>query len=549
MIRLALLVLELVTSAPSISPQSPVAGPPRLVVVLIVDQMRADYLARFRSQFDGGLAWLVENGVVFSDAHHDHAATSTSPGHATLATGFFPSRHGIVGNDYCNRQTGRPAYSFADSTSEILGYPDAAGRSPRNLLRDGLADWVRAESPASRIFAVAIKDRAAIPLGGRRPDGAYWYQSTTGNFVTSSYYRTDYPAWVAAFNASDRAERYYGGAWRKLLPDSAYRLSREDDFAAESDSMSRTFPHRFAVGVRGPDRQYYAQLPETPFGDELTLAFAAELLIEESLGRDEHPDLLFIGLSSADYIGHAYGPYSQEVQDYYLRLDQMLADFFARLGQTVPPGETLIVLSADHGVMVMPEQLSRSGVEAGRTDPRPIRADVRRLLETAVELGDVDVVPRLREASGWCFDFGNASVSEARKAALRRRLADSMQARGDLEVVYTYDELESGSGHGALFEKFIHSFHPDRSGDLVYAPREHYLVTTIATRTSHGSPYEYDTHVPLVFAGAMLRPKRVDGIVRTVDLAPTLATLLGIPTPADLDGRDLGLAGDRSTAR
>lgn len=550
MLTFAISLVGLLAGSPSIAPESPTGDSvPALVVVLVVDQMRADYLDRFRSQFEGGLAWLLEKGTVFGDAHHDHATTSTAPGHATLATGVFPGRHGIVGNNFYDRRARRSVYSFADSASEILGYPQAAGRSPANLLRDGLADWIRAESPASRIFAVAIKDRAAIPLGGKRPDGVYWYRNSRGDFVTSSYYRADYPDWVTTFNASDRAERYYGGEWDRLLPDSAYRLSREDDFAAESDAMSRTFPHPFALSDGGAARKYYAQLPETPFGDELSLEFAIEIVASERLGRDEHPDILFVGLSSADYIGHAYGPYSQEVQDYYLRLDRMLADFFAGLERLIPSGRFLIVLTADHGVMVMPEQLTRHGVDAGRTDPRPIRAEVRRVLEEAVQLREIGAFPEWHEAGGLCFDLGAAPTAAADGSRLGRRLTESLARQAELGPVYTYDDLASGSGTGRLYAKFTRSFHPDRAADVVYAPREYHLLTSISTRTSHGSPYEYDTHVPLIFAGPRLSPSRIDRFVRTVDLAPTLAALIGIKAPADLDGRDLGLASEPLGAR
>jgi predicted AlkP superfamily pyrophosphatase or phosphodiesterase len=540
----------LLWSTPAIAQGSPAADEgPRLVVVVVVDQMRADYLDRFQSQFVGGLAWLLENGAVFGDAHHDHAVTSTAPGHATLATGVFPARHGIVGNEFYDRWARRAVYSVADSTSAIVGYPEAAGRSPRNLLRDGIADWVKSESPASRVFSVAIKDRAAIPLGGKGPDGAYWFQTSSGDFVTASYYGDGYPRWVSAFNASDRAERYYGSSWTKLLPDSAYRLSREDDFAAESDAMSRTFPHRFAGGDSAPGREYYAQLPETPFGDELTLDFAAEIVANEDLGRDDSPDLLLVGLSSADYIGHAYGPYSQEVQDYYLRLDRMLGDFFAHLERAIPSGRFVIVLTADHGVMAMPEQLARDGVDAGRTDPGPIRAEIRVMLEEAIRLGEISQAPDVHETGGLCFDFDDAPSANVEEIRLRRRLAESLRKVSDLGVVFAYEELALGLGEGELFAKFTRSFHPNRGADVVYAPREHYLLTTGKTRTSHGSPYEYDTHVPLIFAGHGLGPTRIDRFVRTVDLAPTLAALMGIQAPVDLDGRDLGLARDPGANR
>ncbi len=549
MLTTVLTLLGLISNAASTPPGRSAAEQPKLVVVLVVDQMRADYLDRFASQFEGGLGWLLQTGVVFADAHQDHAQTSTAPGHATIATGVFPSRHGIVGNEFYDRRARRRVYSVADSTCQILGYPGAAGRSPRNLLRDGLADWVREQSPGSRIFSVAIKDRAAIPPGGKRPDGVYWYEASTGDFVTSTYYRSDYPHWVTAFNTGDRAERYYGAEWTKLLPDSAYRLSREDDFAAESSGLSRTFPHPLGAWDSSPAPAYYSRLRSTPFGDELTLEFAADVVVHEGLGRDESPDLLFVGLSSADFIGHAYGPHSQEVQDYYLRLDRMLGVFIAKVEQAVPSGRFLIALSADHGVLPMPEELSRAGIDARRIDPRPIRAEIQRVLEKMARGGELSAPPRLGAAGGWYLDFGETPPDSAQRARLLQRLAELLNTRTDLAAVYTYEELASKNGAGELFGKFVRSFHPDRAADLFYAPRENYLFTSGATQTSHGSPYEYDTHVPLIFAGHELSPSHIDGFVRTVDLAPTVAGLMGIRAPTDLDGRDLGIGREREAAR
>ena len=515
------------------------APTPKLVVVLAVDQMRADYLDRFDTQFTGGLRWLVDNGLLFSNAHHDHATTSTGPGHVTVATGVFPSRHGIVGNDYYDRRARRSIYSMADSTSVILNYPEASGRSPANLLRDGVADWLKMQSPSSKVYAVGIKDRSAIPLGGKRADGAYWFHLSTGDFITSDYYRSEYPAWVADFNESDRSARYCGTYWTKLLPDSAYALSREDDFPGEKTGLGRTFPH-LLTGTDGlPDAKYYGRIPETPFGDELTLEFAREMISNEGLGLDEHVDMLFIGLSSADYIGHRYGPYSQEVQDYYLRLDRMLAGFFARLEEITGAGGYIIALTADHGVMVMPEELSRRGVDAGRDSKRPITQRLREVTAALVDDGLIDTVPRLRDVAGFVLDFGNEPVSPEQATRLRQILTAELRMRPEIGAAYSFDQVIAGSGSGPIFEKFVRSVHPERGADILYAPREHYLFTSSSTGTSHGSPYEYNTHVPLVFAGAGLAAERRNEQVRTVDMAPTLASLMNVTPPTDLDGRDL----------
>jgi predicted AlkP superfamily pyrophosphatase or phosphodiesterase len=539
-VLIALVVLAaLAASACSFTERAQPAPTPKLVVLVVVDQMRADYIDRFRSQFSGGLGWLVENGVLFSDAHHDHANTSTAPGHATIATGAFPSHHGIVGNDYYDRKARRVTYSFADSTSAILGYPDASGRSPVNLLREGLADWLKAQSPSSKVFSVAIKDRAAIALAGKSPDGAYWFNFSAGDFVTASYYGTEYPDWVEDFNESDRSERYCGVEWTRLLPEASYAQSREDDFPAEKTLIGRTFPHLLTGTDGQPDSRYFNRLPETPFGDELTLEFAVEMMRNEGLGLDETVDLLLVGLSSADYIGHAFGPYSQEVQDYYLRLDRMLAEFFGQIEEVAGTDGYLVVLTGDHGVLPMPEELSRRGIDAARSPWRGLVGPLRQVITASVDSGLIPDAPRLRNIAGFVLDFGQSPPPPDREARLRQLLVAKLREHRHMGAAYEYDEVAAGSGSGEIFDKFARTIHPDRGADILFAPRKWYRFTGESTGTTHGSPYEYDTHIPLIFAGGSLKAERRDGAVRSVDITPTLASLMQVAAPTDVDGRDL----------
>ena len=518
---------------------------PRLVVVLSVDQMRADYLDRFGPQFTGGFRWLIDRGAVFSDAHQDHAVTSTAPGHATIATGVFPSRHGIVANSFFVRDAGRSTYSVADSTREILGFPDDPGRSPANLLRPGLGDWLKAQSRDSKVFSVAIKDRSAILMGGQHPDGAYWYHNGTGSYVTSSYYATSYPQWVAEFNESGRAARYYGREWTRLLPEDQYGASREDAFAAEGDGEHTTFPHRLAGPSGTPDARFFGSLTGTPFGDELTLAFARELMVHEELGRDDVPDILFLGLSAADIIGHPYGPFSQEVQDYYLRVDGMLMNFFDFLNQQVGVDAYVVVLTADHGVLPMPEELARRGTEAARVSTAGLRGVVQAAVREAVEHGIVVQAPAIRFGSGVMFDFGDQEPSTESVAQLRKHVAERMLGHDAIAVAYTFDEIQSGSLHGVVFERYQRSFYPNRVGDVMFNGPENHLLTRSRTGTSHGSPYRYDSHVPLVFAGKDIAPGRHDEPARTVDLSATVAAILRIDPPDDIDGRVLPVVSSR----
>jgi predicted AlkP superfamily pyrophosphatase or phosphodiesterase len=526
----------------------PLEGP-RLVVVISVDQMRADYLERFDDRFTGGFARLLSDGAVFADAHQDHAKTSTAPGHTTIATGAFPARHGIVQNDWYDRTMGRKVYSLEDPTAYIIGIPDAPGRSPVNMKTNALGDWLKRRSRGSKVFSVAVKDRAAIPMGGKRPNGAYWYYLPTGQFVTSAYYQREYPDWVDRFNAAEPAAAFNGRNWERLFPESTYVASREDDFPPEFDGRSTTFPHWIGVMEEdgGWDRFYKKILPRSPFADDLTFAFVRELVVNEELGTDDRPDILFVGCSASDYIGHAYGPFSQEVEDYYLRLDHQLDSLFVFLDQTVGRASYLVALTADHGVMTMPEELARRGFSGERASKRALGT----LAKQAIGLGpdtassESDQGPQIRMISGIVIEFPRGT-SEQDQVAARREAAAVLRESPPILEAYTSDELLPGNeGQRPYFGAFRRSFYPDRSPDVVYLPHENVLITNADRETSHGTPHPYDSHVPLIFAGPGIAPGRHTQRVRTVDIAPTLAAILGVRPMGRIDGRVLEGVGSR----
>jgi len=518
----------------------PLEGP-RLVVVIAVDQMRADYLDRFDDRFTGGFARLLRDGAVFTEAHQDHALTETAPGHAAISTGDFPSRNGIVQNAWYDRSTHRSVYSFDDPAAPIVGIPDAPGRSPANMKTTALGDWLKRRSPQSRTFSVAIKDRAAIAMGGKRPDGVYWYYSATGHFVTSVYYRPDYPEWVSRFNAAEPAAAFNGRPWERLYPESTYVASREDDFAPEFDGRSTTFPH--LIEAREDDggwHEFYGgTFLRSPFADALTLAFARDLVTNEQLGTDDRPDLLFIGLSAADYVGHAYGPYSQEVEDYYLRLDLQLDSLFVFLDQTVGRANYLVTLTADHGVMTMPEESARRGFGGARASRRDLDSLVVRVLATD------SIAATITMAGGVVMDFP-PGTSEQTQVEARHAVATALRQSPAVLEAYTSDELAAGPDSSRpYFDAYRRSFLLGRSADVMIVPREDILITNSANGTSHGSPHPHDTHVPLVFAGPGIAPGRHTERARTVDIAPTLAALLGVRPVGAIDGRVLQGVGSR----
>ena len=306
------------------------------------------------------------------------------------------------------------------------------------------------------------------------------------------------------------------------------------------EEILKTSPdNRMGQTDGNPDRRFFADLPNSPFGTELTLAFARELIVNEDVGTDATPDMLFLGLSSADYVGHEYGPYSREVQDYYLQLDGYLGEFFAFLDEHVGAGRYLVALSADHGVLPIPEELTRRGIEAGRHDFRPLIREIRQVGQAAAEAGELPAPPELVFTGGIALRFSDATPTSAQSAAFRHRLAELIRSEPDIAQAYTYDELLDGAGSGKMFGRHLRSFHPDRSADVIVELIENYLTGATPRGTSHGSAWDYDTNVPLIFAGPGIIPGEHGEYTRTVDMAPTLARLLGITPPDALDGRVL----------
>ena len=508
----------------------PAASPPRLVVVIAVDQLPAYYLDRFRPWFGpGGFNRFFRAGAVYPRARYAHVITETCPGHAVMLTGSYATANGIVANQWYDPVQGRPVYCAEDGSVRLVG-ARGAGRSPRRLLGATVGDLLKvATAGRSRVVTISAKDRAAIMLGGHRADAAYWIVDTL--FVTSSWYRSDLPAWAAAVNRSRPVTRYFGTRWDRLLAPSAYAATGPDDVPAEGVvEGSRTFPHR-VVDLDGFDY--------SPMLDQAVADFAMRAVQAEELGRDSIPDLLAISFSATDRIGHTYGPDSQEIMDQVIRLDRTLARLFAFLDRTVAPGRTLIVLTADHGVAPLPEKLAE-GLADGprRMDPAVLDSAVSLALTdrfgspTGAGWVSYDEAPLLylsREALG----TRKVGLEDAERVAQAALLAVPGVSNAVTGVELT--RLRASGGESDV----VRSYYPARGADLYYFLDPYWLPTTDPTGTGHGSPWRYDQEVPLLWQGAGIRPG-VRGEPATVaDLAPTLARLLGLETPGGSQGRVL----------
>ena len=523
--RLCLVILLIVLPA-GCAVSEPEDGP-RLMVMVVVDQLTPELLERYDEHLSGGIRRLLDEGYRFHNAAHEHGVTETAPGHATLSTGVLPRTHGIVANDWFEFDAaGEPRYVYAvaDSLSAIVGIAERPGRSPRNLERAGMADWVLDADSGAHVVSVSKKDRAAITMAGRAPGHVYWLDAEQGRYVTSTWYRRAAPGWLEDFNREARTRFLSDSVWHSTIPAELERVApREDRAPYEADGIHTTFPHRFDLeGDPSSPTGFNEWIAERPMVDAATVELAMAAVRELGLGNDGGVDYLSVSLSQVDYVGHRYGPLSVEQFDTLLRLDRLLGDFLAFLDGEVGPGGWVLAFSSDHGVQPVPEYLRELGQPGGRIGGGELRAAARRVREALSGMGEaepgaeeeraVEVLERL--------DFVADAVTLAELSG--EPSADSL-------IRLLQNSHFAGRMPGPLHRYGVHL-------EIRLAPG---TVEYSGGGTNHGSPYWHDRHVPLIFLGAGVRPGGSDAPVRTVDVAPTLAALAGIPAPEDLAGRDL----------
>jgi predicted AlkP superfamily pyrophosphatase or phosphodiesterase len=531
---------------------------PRLVVHITVDQLRGDLPTRYYERLgDGGFRYLWEHGIVYRNAHHAHANTETIVGHVTLATGAHPSKHGMVGNLWFDRETGFTTYNVedpdyrlltvgadVDADAEIDPTQRAArseGRSPAAILVTTIADELRSNSGGkAKAIGVSIKDRGAISMAGHSGT-AYWFSKRSGGFVTSSYYLERYPEWVIAWNDRQAAKRYVGTSWELLHDRGSYMFGDSDDREWETDvaGFGRVFPHAFGDGG---SPYFTTWLTLSPAGDELVLDFAKDALVAEQLGMDETTDYLGVSFSSTDYVGHVFGPSSLEAEDNILRLDRTLADLFAFVDKRVGLESTLIVLSADHGGPDAPGYLNSLGIPAGYVEPETWDR------EAAIERikAQFRIEGELIETYAHPYLYFSAEVKNDRRIdqeALEAAVVEELSKFPGVSLAVSSSALRNGNLPDTdLYRAVTRNFHPKRSGDVFLVFEPNWFINDfdgLIVASTHGSPWNYDTHVPIVFAGAGMTPTIVDRRVRTVDIAPTLAAYFGTKIPSGSVGEPL----------
>jgi len=519
---------------------APAAARPRLLLFVAVDQMRFDYLTRFAPLFTEGFKTLLARGAVFSNARYRHSNTETGPGHAALLSGRHARDNGIVANAWYDRLLKREVNVVEDIVQSTVG-GEGRGASPANLIGVTLGDLLKKASPESKVVGVSLKDRAAILMSGRRADAAYWYEAAQGRFITSTYYTRVAPAWLAAWNAGGHVDALFGKPWTRLLPDTALyeKYAGPDAIEGESDRIDTRFPHEILGAAK--TKEFYGELRSTPWADELTLDVALRALAEHGLGQDEAIDILAVGFSATDYIGHTYGPDSQELMDQMLRLDRTLGQLLSEVDKRVGVGRTLFGLSADHGVMPLVEVLQQQGKPARRERPADLEASVRKALEQRFP-GASGLIAKA-DVPNFYLDLDRIRTQGLRQSDVETTIETALLASGLVERVYTHARLLGDPpADDPDFVFFRNSFFESRSPHVIARLKPYVYVDDYPGGTGHGTVADHDRHVPVVFLGPGIQAGRYAQACGPEDIAPTLTALLGLPYPLETGQRVLSEA-------
>jgi predicted AlkP superfamily pyrophosphatase or phosphodiesterase len=512
---------------------------PKLIVGIVIDQMRYDYLYRFMAKFgNDGFKRLMSQGHNCRNANYNYAPTYTGPGHASIYTGTPPGIHGIIGNNWYDRVKGKSVYCTDDKTVSTVGAPGNAGQmSPRNMIANTITDEVhQASNGYSKVIGVALKDRGAILPAGHTANAAYWYDAS-GSWITSTYYMKELPAWVDKFNKKELAQKYMSQNWNTVLPLDQYIESSEDNNKYESKFKGETapvFPHHLPELMAANGN--LDMIRSTPFGNSLTKDFAIEAINEESLGKGFATDFLTISFSSTDYVGHAYGPHSIELEDTYIRLDKDLAELLKFLDGYIGKDNVLLFLTADHAVLDVPQYLIDRKIPAGYFDYHLAIDSLKHTLRA--KYGDTLVLAYANQQI-----YLNQPVIDSKNIQqnkLEQEIADFLIRFPGVASCVTAHALKNTSFEDVDLRSFVQKgYQPKRSGDVMIILQPAWIESEKTTGTTHGSPYSYDTHVPLLWYGWGIHAGSSTEPVHTIDIAPTISMLLNIPFPDGCTGKPI----------
>jgi predicted AlkP superfamily pyrophosphatase or phosphodiesterase len=520
---LAVLLLFVCIAANAAQPQGHKQSPrpgskkPKLLLVVVVDQFRYDYLLRFRADYHGGIARLLDGGAVFADARYPQFPTVTAVGHSTILSGATPSISGIIENSWLDRETDQQVTSVSDKSTTLLGNDKGGeGASPNRLLVSTIGDELKMAGRQSKVIGISIKDRSAILPAGHMADAAYWFDTASEHFVSSTYYMKDLPAWVTAINAGQPAAKYKDVNWSAVN-------------AKPGDKP-------FCSTKKGSELRYCGAIEHTPFAGELLVDFAEKAITEEKLGSHPDTDILSLSFSANDYVGHDLGPDSPELRDITIRTDQLLGKLLDFINTRVGQENTLVVFTADHGVAPIPKVNNDRKMPGGWLSAADYSAKINaRLVE---KFGKGDWIKS--DTSGFIYlNYTTIGKNDLERVEVRRFAAEVARILPHIARVMTRDDLlQGGESADSVGRAMQLGFYGPRSADLELLP-EPYFIFGSAPGTTHATPYSYDNHVPVIFYGAGIHAGVRYEPIKVNDIAPTLAAILGIETPSGSIGRIL----------
>lgn len=518
---------------------------PKLVVGIVVDQMRQEYLNRFQDKFSkGGFNRMLGEGFYLTNAHYNYTPTVTGPGHASVYTGTTPAIHGIIGNDWYDKNIGEIVNCVNDPQQKPIGSAEGKGTvSPWRMLSTTLTDELKlATQKQAKVVGVSVKDRGAVLPAGHLPDGAYWYDSETGKFITSTYYTKTLPAWAQTFNSRNLADQYLNKDWTTLFPIDQYKQSGPDASPYEQKLANKpktVFPYVLKE-LRGKDKGFDL-LPSVPFANDYVTEFAKAALDGEALGKDDVTDFLAISYSSTDIIGHAFGPNSVEVQDTYLRLDRNIEDLLKVLDEKVGAGNYTVFLTADHAVADVAQYLKDNRIPAGTLSVEHLQANLKEYL--AAYFPGKDLIKSIDDDQ--IFFNHEAFNADPKSSGVQMMVATELVsnfliAQEGVANVFSESMLrQSNFSEGGIKGMVTRGYHAKRSGDIIMVLEPGWYASSSIQGTTHGSPYSYDTHVPIMFFGAGIRRGRSVTYHSITDIAPTISTLLNIKFPNGCTGQPI----------
>lgn len=520
---------------------------PKLVVLISVDQMRGDYINKYNQNLDGGLKYLNENGQSFIHTHHNHANTSTAPGHATIATGFHPRSHGITNNTIYYRNSRQSHYSILDTSIKFVGINQCnlQKSSAKNLLKPSIGDIVKSYDPESKSYSVSLKDRASILMGGHHANRAFWFDAESTQMVSTDYYSEPFPNWVKNYLGKEVIADDINSGWQlNSKTRASYNISK-DSVKQEDGFFSPLFPHTLSNNSSNQNSNTLIGdfLWNTPFGDKFVIKFAKKLIENQNLGKDKHSDVITISLSAADYIGHEFGPDSYEIEDYYHKLDQYLIEFINFLNNEIGQDNYVLALTSDHGVAPFPELVLNNETQAKRISYSKFKRDIDSidlLVQKDLNLNESCIMA----SSGYRgvepnFEILNSFDTDTLK--LINTIQYHLKKLDYVQETISFTDIKNPESSKIFIEKTRNSHNSNHGYFIKIISKKNHLIGYNNHGTTHGSPLYYDTHVPLIFLGNNIESKHRNDSAYTIDIAPTLINYIGIKDYLLFDGKRLNL--------